>query len=345
MKNVFYLKAIQEALIEEIERDPSVFLMGEDIGEYGGCFGVTRGMLKTFGSKRVVDLPMSETSFMGMAVGAAITGLRPIVEIMFMDFITLSSDAIINHAIKLRYIFGGGVKVPLVIRAPSGAGKRYGSSHSQSLESLFMNFPGLKIVAPSTPADAKGLLKSAIRDDNPVLFIENKGLYWTKGNIPESECLIPIGVANIRREGCDVTIATYSRMVDLALEAAQDLATEGIHVEVLDLRSLAPLDTDTLFNSVSKTGRLVTLEEGYLPTGVGAELSSLVVEHLFSRLKSPIYRIACEAVPIPYSPVLEDLAIPSKDKVIATIKKSCNFQSNTIYVRNKWNHQEHRMDI
>jgi pyruvate/2-oxoglutarate/acetoin dehydrogenase E1 component len=337
MRNIFYIKALQEALIEEMTLDPSVVLMGEDIGEYGGCFGVTRGLQKRFTDRRVVDLPMSETSFVGLALGAALTGLRPVVEIMFMDFITLCSDGIVNHASKLGHVFGSDARAPLVIRTAAGAGKRYGSSHSQSLESMFMNVPGLKIAAPSTAADAKGLLKSAIRDDGTVLFIENKHLYWTKGDVPDGECLVPLGRAAIRRSGRDVTLVAYSRMVDVALAAAEDLSALGIDAEVLDLRSLAPLDVPAILASVAKTGRLVTLEEGYLAAGVGAEVAALAAEQVFSELRAPVMRLACEGVPIPYSPALEDAVLPDKAKVVAAARACVEFKRSKSL---KWKRRE-----
>jgi len=321
MKEMFYIKALQEGIIEEMEGDENVFMIGEDMGTYGGCFGVTRGMLKKFGEKRIRDTPMSEASMMGLATGAALTGTRPIVEIMFMDFITLCMDQIINHASKFSFIYGGSVKVPLVIRAPSGAGRRYGSSHSQSLEALFMNIPGLKIAVPSNPCDVKGLIKTAIRDDNPVLFVENKLLYWVKGEVPGDEYLIPFGKANIRKEGKDITIVTYSRMVDESLSAAEELKKVGIDCEVIDLRTLYPLDVETIIESVKRTGKLVTVEEGYKTGGVGSEISAIISEKAFKHLDAPIIRIGGEDVPIGYSPVLEDEAIPCKEKIIDRIRR------------------------
>jgi|YNPNPStandDraft_1061719.scaffolds.fasta_scaffold02757_3 pyruvate/2-oxoglutarate/acetoin dehydrogenase E1 component len=320
MRTTYYIKAIQEALTQAMEADETVFLMGEDIGVYGGCFGVTRGMLRRFGKKRVVETPMSEASLLGVAIGAAVTGLKPVLEIMFMDFITLCMDQIVNHASKMRYIYGGTVSVPLVIRTAAGAGKRYASSHSQSLEAMFMNVPGLKIAAPSTPYDAKGLLKAAIDDPDPVLFVEHKLLYWTKGHVPREPYTLPFGVAATRRHGNDVTIVAHSRMVSAALAASETLAKEGVDAEVIDLRTLSPLDTDTITASVEKTGRLVTVEEGYLCNGIGAEISARVAERAFPSLKAPIVRVGGADVPIPYSPPLEDAAIPQTADIVRAVR-------------------------
>ncbi len=324
MRTTYYIKAIQEALMDAMVADDRVFLMGEDIGIYGGCFGVTRGFLKRFGPKRVVETPMSEASLAGVAIGSAMTGLRPVLEIMFIDFITLCMDQIVNHASKMRYIYGGSVSVPMVIRTAAGAGKRYGSSHSQSLEAMFLNVPGLKIATPSTPYDAKGLLTTAILDDNPVLFVEHKLLYWTKGPVPKESYAIPFGKALTRREGNDVTIVAYSRMVHTALSAAESLSHAGIQAEVIDLRTLSPLDTDTVVTSVEKTGRLVTVEEGYVCNGVGAEIGARVAERAFFSLTAPIVRVGSANVPIPYSPPLEDAAVPHAQDVVAAVLKLMN---------------------
>ncbi|MEK7271168.1 MAG: alpha-ketoacid dehydrogenase subunit beta [Planctomycetota bacterium] len=314
--------AIREALVEEMERDPAVFLLGEDIGLYGGAFGVTKGLLDRFGSKRVVEPPISENSFVGLAVGAAASGLRPVVEIMFMDFIALAMDPILNQASKLHYIYGGQVNVPLVIRAPSGAGRGYGASHSQSLETLFQPIPGLKIVVPSTPADAKGLLKSAIRDDSPVLFVEPKLLYGVKGEVPAGEHLVPIGKARIARVGTDVSILAIGRAVGWAMEAAEKLEAKGKSAEVVDLRTLKPLDGDAIAASVRKTGRAVVVEESPMSGGVGAEVLARVAETCFSALKGPVARVAVPDVPIPASTSLEASILPDADAVVAACERT-----------------------
>ena len=287
MKDIFFSEAIREALSEEMRRDENVFLLGEDIGIYGGAFGVTKGLFEEFGSKRVRDTPMSESAITGVAAGAALGGARPVVEIMFMDFLTLALDQILNHMSKFRYMYNGQFKVPVVIRLPSGAGRGYGCTHSQTLESWLLNIPGIKIVVPSTPYDAKGLLKTAIRDDNPVVFIENKLLYGTKEKIPEEEYAIPFGKAIVRKKGTDVTIVTYSRMCILALEAANDLEKENIHAEIIDLRMLKPLDITTIVESVKKTGKVIIIEEGYKTGGVGAEITSQIITNAFDYLDAP----------------------------------------------------------
>ena len=319
MSEIFFIKALQDALIEEMHRDENVFMMGEDIGTYGGCFGVTRGLLDKFGEKRVIDTPMSESSMVGWGIGSSLLGLRPIIEIMFMDFITLCMDQIINQASKMRYIYGGAVKTPIVIRAPAGAGRRYGASHSQSLEAMFMNIPGLKIVAPSTPYDVKGLMKSSIRDDNLVLFIESKLLYWSKGGVPREEYTVPFGKANIIKDGSDITIVSYSRMINECFKASIELEKIGIDCEIIDLRTLYPLDLDAIIKSIKKTGKLVVVEEGCKTAGVGAEISASICEEAFEYLSSPILRIAGLDIPIPYSPVLEDVTIPDYQKIRSII--------------------------
>jgi pyruvate/2-oxoglutarate/acetoin dehydrogenase E1 component len=321
MKEISYLQAIREALAEEMKRDSSVFLFGEDIGVYGGAFGVTKGLIEEFGEKRVIDSPMSEAAIVGVATGAAIGGLRPVVEIMFMDFITLAMDQIVNHAAKVRYMYNGQFHAPIVVRTPAGAGRGYGCSHSQSFESWFMHVPGLKVIAPSTPADVKGLLKSAIRDNNPVIFIENKLLYKIKGQVPEEDYIIPLGLADVKQEGKDVTIATYSRMVSLALEASKELQKDGIDVEVIDLRTLLPLDIETIISSIKKTKKLLVLGEDCKTAGVGAEISAQVAEKGFHYLEKPIKRIACEDSPIPCSPIMEDHILPDKAKIIKEVKE------------------------
>lgn len=321
MREIYYGEAIHEALIEELKRDDNVILLGEDIAQYGGAFKITKGLVDQFGENRVINTPISEASFVGMAVGAAMNGLRPVVEIMFMDFITLAMDQIVNHAAKLSYIYGGQIKVPLVIRTPAGAGRGYGASHSQSLEAWFMHVPGLKVIAPSNAYDAKGLLKSAIRDNSPVIFVENKLLYSKKGMVPVEPYTIPIGCANITRQGKDCTIIFYSRMITIVEDAAADLQAEGIDVEIIDLRTLAPLDSKTILASVAKTGRVIIVEEDCKTMGVGAEISAQVVEYGFKTLCSSIKRIACADVPIPCCSSLEQLALPDKGKIIDAVKQ------------------------
>jgi pyruvate/2-oxoglutarate/acetoin dehydrogenase E1 component len=302
-----YSDALYEALSEEMERDAAVVLIGEDIG-HGGAFGVTRDLSARFGPDRVIETPISENGFVGVAVGAAMTGLRPVVELMFMDFMTLAMDQLVNHAAKIHYMYASQFSVPMVVRTPAGAGRGYGASHSQSLESWLIQVPGLKVVAPSEPADAKGLLQSAIRDDNPVVFIENKLLYPKKGILPEETVPTPLGRACVRRAGRDLTVASYGRMVDLSLEAADILASEGLSCEVIDLRTLKPLDLKTIVDSVTRTGRFVFVEEG--TGGVGAEVCAQVVEHCIGALRGRIVRVAAHDVPIPSSGPLEQHVIP-----------------------------------
>ncbi|HEX7406934.1 MAG TPA: alpha-ketoacid dehydrogenase subunit beta [Candidatus Binatia bacterium] len=319
MRELTYWQAVQEALREEMVRDPRVFLMGEDIGVYGGAFGATRGLLAEFGAERVRCTPISEATIVGAGIGAAVTGMRPVVEIMFMDFVTLAMDQIANHAAKFRYMYGPQARVPLVIRTPAGGGRSYGATHSQSLEAWFLHVPGIKVIAPATPADAKGLLKSAIRDDNPVLCVEHKLLYATTGPVPDGDVTEPLGQAAIRREGTDVTLVTYSYYVGVALQAAEALARDGIEAEVVDLRTLVPLDTETVLDSVRKTGRLVCIEEGTRTGGVGAEIAARVAEEAYEYLDAPIRRVATPDIPIPFSPVLEDAALPKVDGIIRTV--------------------------
>ena len=318
MRELTYWQAVQEALREEMTRDPRVFLMGEDIGVYGGAFGATRGLLAEFGAERVRCTPISEATVVGAATGAALTGMRPVVEIMFMDFVTLAMDQLANHAAKFRYMYGPQARVPLVVRTPAGGGRSYGATHSQSLEAWFLHVPGLKVIAPATPADAKGLLKTAIRDDDPVLCVEHKRLYATTGPVPDGDVLAPLGQAAVRREGADVTLVTYSYYVSVALQAADELAQQGIDAEVVDLRTLAPLDTETVLDSVRKTGRVVCIEEGTRTGGVGAEIVARIAEDAYEYLDAPVRRIATPDVPIPFSPVLEELALPTAETIVRT---------------------------
>jgi pyruvate/2-oxoglutarate/acetoin dehydrogenase E1 component len=310
MPELFYSHAIRQAIEEEMARDERVILMGEDIAGYGGAFKLTAGMAERFGTERVRNTPISEGGFVGVAVGAALTGLRPIVEIMFMDFLTLAMDQLANHAAKFRYQFGDQARVPLVLRTPAGAGRGYGPTHSQSLEKWLVATPGLVVVAPSTAADARGLFKSAVRCDDPVVFIESKILYGRRGEVPEGDETIPLGEAAIVRRGNDVTIVTYSRMVEESLKAATALEGHGISAEVIDLRTLAPMDTDTVAASVEKTGRVVVAEEGHLTGGIAAEIVARIVESCFDYLQAPPARVAAMDIPVPASPVLERVATP-----------------------------------
>jgi pyruvate/2-oxoglutarate/acetoin dehydrogenase E1 component len=321
MREITYREAIREALIEEMEKDPMVFLLGEDIGIYGGAYAVTKGLLEKFGDKRVKDTPLSEAVIAGAAIGAAACGTRPIAEIMYIDFMTFCMDQMVNQAAKMRYMFGGKMKVPLVIRTQGGAGRFNAAQHSQSLEAWFVHVPGLKVVMPSTPHDAKGLLKSAVRDDNPVIFIEHKLLYNTKGQIPDGEYTIPLGKAEVKRKGEDVTIVSYSRMALLALEAADELSSCGINPEVIDLGTLSPMDIETIVGSVKKTGRVIIVEEDCKTGGVGAEILSRINEEAFDYLDAPIIRIAAKDVPLPFSPILENMAIPNKESIVEAVKR------------------------
>jgi len=321
MKTIAYSQALVEAAREEMLADPSVFIMGEDVGLYGGAYGATRGLFAEFGGKRVIDTPISEATIGGAAVGAAMAGMRPIAEIMYVDFTPLAMDQIANQGAKNRYMFGGKTSVPMVVRTEGGAGRAIAAHHSQSLEALWTHFPGIYVVMPSTPYDAKGLLKAAIRDDNPVMFIEHKMLYGVKGPVPEQDYVIPLGVADIKRPGKDITLVTYSRMVHRGLEAAEILAKEGIDVELVDLRSLKPLDLDTILNSVKKTGRLVGLTEAYENSSFINEIMALVNEHAFDYLDAPMVRVAAANVPVPRAEILEDLAIPNVNRIVAACRK------------------------
>jgi 2-oxoisovalerate dehydrogenase E1 component len=321
MRVISYAQALQEAMREEMLHDERVFLMGEDIGLYGGAYGATRGLVQEFGEWRVLDTPISEASIGGAAVGAAMAGMRPLTEIMYVDFTPLAMDQIANQGAKNRYMFGGKTKVPMVVRTEGGAGRAIAAHHSQSLESLWTHFPGIYVVMPSTPYDAKGLLKAAIRDDNPVMFIEHKMLYKEKGPVPEEEYIIPFGIADVKRTGKDVTIVTYSRMVLRSLEAARILSEEGIDVEVIDLRTLKPLDIDTVVESVKKTGRLVGVTEAYENTSFINELMIQVNEIAFDWLDAPMMRVAAANVPVPRAEILEDLAIPNVDRIVDACRK------------------------
>ena len=312
--------ALHDALQEEMRRDPAVFVLGEDAA-VGGPFGVTSGLAEEFGEDRVINTPISEDAIMGLAVGAALAGRRPVVEIMFMDFIPLAMNQLVNHAAKLRYMSGGQLSVPMVVRAQQGAAGGWGAHHSQSLESWFVHVPGLRVVAPSTPADAKGLLKAAIRDDNPVLFLEHRGLYFREGEV-DGEAAVKLGSAKVVRTGGDVTIAAYLRMVSEALEAAQELERRGVSAEVVDLLSLSPPDMDTILESVNKTHRLVVAHEGVVTGGVGAEVAAGVQERGFDALDAPIQRVGAPFAPVPASPVLEAAFVPGRDAIVAAVERT-----------------------
>ena len=321
MKEITYAQAINEAMSEEMRRDENVFMMGEDIAEYCGAFGVSRGMLEEFGKERIMNTPIAEQSYVGAGIGAAMAGMRPIVELMFSDFITVCFDELVNEAPKMRFMFGGKVKVPMVMRTAAGAGTGAAAQHSQSLEAVLAHFPGLKVVIPSTPYDAKGLLKSAIRDDNPVMFLEQKTLYRKKGMIPKEEYTIPLGVADIKREGTDCTIVTYGRMVQFSLEAAEKLAAENINVEVLDIRTLLPLDTDAIVASVKKTHRALIVHEAVKFGGFGGELAGQIAEsEAFYYLDAPIKRLGALSCPIPFNPNLERETFPTPEKIYDAVK-------------------------
>lgn len=322
MRKITYREALREALREEMRRDPTVFLLGEDIGRYwGGAFKVTEGLAEEFGDERVRDTPISESAIVGAAVGAAITGMRPVAEIMFGDLTALAMDQIANQAAKIHYMFGGQVKVPLVIRTPFGAGVNIAAHHSQSLEAWFIHVPGLYVAAPSTPYDAKGLLKTAIRGSNPVFFCEHKLLYPIEGEVPEEEYLIPFGVADIKRDGADVTVVATLYMVHKALNAAEELGGEGISVEVVDPRTLMPLDKQAIINSVKKTGRIVIVSEDCKTAGVSAEIAAVVAEEAIDYLDAPIKRVAEPDTPIPFSPPLEQYVIPDEKAIIKAVKE------------------------
>lgn len=318
MREITYLEAVREALSEQMRENPDVFLMGEDIGVYGGAFGVTRGMIEEFGPERIRNTPISEAAISGTAVGAAMTGMRPVFELQFSDFVTIALDNIINQAAKIRYMYGGKAKVPLVMRTPGGSGTGAAAQHSQSLENLTAHIPGLKVVQPATAYDAKGLLHAAIEDDNPVMFYEHKLCYKTTGDVPEGKYVIPLGVADIKREGADITVVATGIMVHRALEAAEKLAEKGISIEVVDPRTLVPLDKETIVQSVMKTGRAIVVTEAVKRSGFSAELAAVIAEsESFDFLDHPIVRLAGKEVPIPYQPELEKRAVPQVEDIVA----------------------------
>jgi acetoin:2,6-dichlorophenolindophenol oxidoreductase subunit beta len=323
MRELTYGQAIREALAEEMRRDPRVFIMGEDVAEAGTVFRVLAGLVEEFGPQRVIDTPISEAGIAGVGVGAAMTGMRPVVDIMFGDFMTLAMDQIVNQAAKVHYMSGGRLTVPLVIRTTLGAARRSAAQHSQSLHAWVSHIPGLKVVLPATPYDAKGLLKSAIRDENPVVFFEDKMMYQLKGPVPEGEYTIPLGVADVKREGTDLTVVATSSMVHVALGAARALADVGISVEVIDPRTTYPLDAAALIASAVKTGRVIVLDEGYARYGVTGEIAAVIADGAFDSLDAPVKRIGAMDVPVPFSPVLEDLTVPTQDAVVAMAKTLC----------------------
>jgi len=321
MREITYRDALREALREEMKRDERVFILGEDIGRnWGGAFKVTKGLAEEFGDERVRDTPISENTIIGIAVGAAMTDMRPVAEIMFGDLITLAMDQVVNQAAKIRYMFGGQLKSPIVVRTPFGTNNSIAAHHSQSLISWFMHVPGLEIVVPSTPYDAKGLLKTSLRNENPTMFFEHKLCYGVKGQVPEEEYTIPLGKSSVKLEGDDATIIAVHYMVHKALKAAESLQKEGVDVEIIDPRTLAPLDKASILSSVKKTGRVVIVEEDCRTVGVGAEIASILVEEAFDYLDSPIKRVATLNTPIPFSPPLENYIIPDEERIVEAVK-------------------------
>lgn len=321
MARITMREAISQALWEEMERDPSVFIMGEEVGVWGGTYAVTKGFYDHFGPERVRDTPISEAAIIGAGVGAAMTGLRPVAELMTINFAFSAMDHIVNQAAKMHAMFNGQMIVPMVIRTVSGGGRQLGATHSQTPDAIFAHFPGLKVVAPGTPADAKGLLKAAIRSQDPILFIEHATLYQTRGEVPEGDYIVPIGKSTVQRPGKDVTIVTYSKMLEISLKAADQLAKEGIEAEIVDLRSLRPLDMDPVLESFKKTNRAVIVEEGWKSFGVGSEVSARIYEEAFDYVDAPIKRVAQAEVPLPYNRTLEQAALPKVEDVVAAVKE------------------------
>jgi pyruvate dehydrogenase E1 component beta subunit len=315
-------EALNQAMREEMRRDESVFLLGEEVAAYQGAYKVSKGLLDEFGDRRVIDSPITELGFAGLGIGAAMVGLRPIIEFMTFNFSILATDQIVNSAAKMRYMSGGQFKVPIVFRGPNGSAYQVSSQHSQALESWYAHFPGLKVVMPSTPADAKGLLKSAIRDDDPVIFLEQERMYGIKGEVPEAEdFLVPLGVADVKREGTDATIVARSVMVPTALKAAEELEKQGVSVEVIDPRTIRPLDTETIINSVKKTNRVVVAEESHPFAGVGAEITAQIMEQAFDYLDAPVKRVSAADAPMPYAKNLERLALPDVARLVAAVRE------------------------
>lgn len=321
MARITMREAISQALWEEMEHDPNVFIMGEEVGLWGGTYAVTKGFYDHFGAKRVRDTPISEAAIIGSAIGAALTGLRPIAELMTINFAFSAMDHIVNEAAKFRYMFGGQFTIPMVIRTVGGGGRQLGATHSQTPDAVFAHFPGLIVISPGTPEDAKGLLKSAIRSDDPVLFIENATLYQVRGEVPEGEYTIPLGKSKIQRPGKDVTIVTYSKMLEISYKAADQLAKSGIEAEIVDLRSLRPLDMQPVIKSFKKTNRAVIVEEGWKSYGVGSEVANRIYENAFDYVDAPVKRVAQKEVPLPYNQQLEQMALPQVDDVIQAVKE------------------------
>jgi pyruvate dehydrogenase E1 component beta subunit len=319
---ITYREALNQALAEEMDRDPDVFLMGEEVGMYNGAYKVSKGLLDRFGEMRVVDTPITELGFAGLGVGAAMVGLRPVIEFMTFNFSLLAVDQVFNSAAKMLYMTGGQFKCPIVFRGPSGAALQLSAQHSQAMESTYIHYPGLKVVTPATPADAKGLLKAAIRDDDPVVFMEGELLYAMKDEVPDDDdWIVPLGVADMRREGSDVSLITHGKMIHVCMQAAEKLAKDGIDAEVIDLRSLRPLDTDAILNSVAKTNRVVYVEEGWPYVGIGAQIVDLIQSEAFDELDAPILRVTQADVPMPYNKALEKLAKPGLDRVLAAVAR------------------------
>ena len=321
MARITMREAISQALWEEMERDESVFILGEEVGVWGGTYAVTKGFYDHFGAKRVRDTPIAESVIIGAAIGAAMTGLRPVAELMTINFAFAAMDHIVNEAAKLRYMFGGQFTIPMVIRTPSGGGRQLGATHSQTPDAVFAHFPGLKDVAPGTPEDAKGMLKAAIRSDDPIMFIEHATLYQVRGEVPDREYTIPLDKAKVQRPGSDVTVVTYSKMLEISMKAADELAKEGIEAEIVDLRSLRPLDMEPVLESFQKTNRAVIVEEGWRSFGVGAEVSARIYEEAFDYVDAPIQRVAQKEVPLPYNRTLEQMALPQVEDVIEAVKE------------------------
>lgn len=321
MARITMREAISQALWEEMENDEKVFIMGEEVGVWGGTYAVTRGFYDHFGEKRVRDTPIAEAAIVGAAIGAALAGLRPVAELMTINFAFVAMDHIVNEAAKLRYMFGGQFTIPLVIRTPGGGGRQLGATHSQTPDAIFAHFPGLKVVAPGTPEDAKGMLKAAIRSDDPILFIEHATLYQVRGEVPEEDYTTPLDQAKIQRPGSDVTLITYSKMLEKSLVAAEELAKDGIEAEIVDLRCLRPLDMEPILESFKKTNRAVVVEEGWRSYGVGAEVSSRIYEQAFDYVDAPIQRVAQDEVPLPYNRNLEQMALPQVEDIIQAVKE------------------------
>jgi pyruvate dehydrogenase E1 component beta subunit len=321
MAKITMREAISQALWEEMDRDERVFIMGEEVGVWGGTYAVTKGFYDHFGDKRVRDTPIAEAVIVGAAIGAAMTGLRPVAELMTINFAFAAMDHIVNQSAKLRYMFGGQFTVPMVIRAPGGGGRQLGATHSQTPDVIFAHFPGLKVVAPGTPEDAKGMLKSAIRSDDPILFIEHATLYQVRGEVPDGDFTVPLGKSKIQRPGRDVTIVTYSKSLETSSKAAEQLSKDGIEAEIIDLRSLRPLDMDPVLESFKKTNRAVIVEEGWRSFGVGAEVATRIYEEAFDYVDAPIKRVAQTEVPLPYNRTLEQMALPQVEDVVKAVKE------------------------